>query len=64
MRMKALFLALTMSGWQQGFAYRILLSPLYFVGAGAVVLAIVRAMVFVDASRMVNTNPVHALRCE
>ena len=39
-------------GWLQGFAYRIPLSPLYFVGAGAVALVIAWATVFVHALRV------------
>jgi len=50
--------------WLQGFAYRITLSPLYFVGAGAVALAIAWATVFVHALRVARANPIHALRYE
>jgi len=51
-------------GWLQGFAYRIPLSPLYFVGAGAAALMIAWATVFVHARRVANANPIHALRYE
>ena len=51
-------------GWLQGFAYRIPLSPLYFVTAGAAALVIAWATVFVHAWRVANANPVHALRYE
>jgi putative ABC transport system permease protein len=51
-------------GWLQGFAYRIVLSPLYFVGAGLAALAIAWATVFVHALRVARANPIHALRYE
>jgi putative ABC transport system permease protein len=50
--------------WLQGFAYRITLSPFYFLGAGAVALAIAWATVFVHAQRVARANPIHALRYE
>lgn len=50
--------------WLQSFAYRITLSPLYFLGAGAIALAIAWATVFVHALRVARGNPVHALRYE
>jgi putative ABC transport system permease protein len=50
--------------WLQGFAYRITLSPLYFLGAGAIALVIAWATVFVHARRVANANPIHALRYE
>ena len=37
-------------GWLEGYAYRISLSPLYFVGAGAVALVIAWATVIVHAA--------------
>jgi putative ABC transport system permease protein len=51
-------------GWLAGFAYRITLSPLYFVGAGAAALVIAWATVFAHARRVANANPIHALRYE
>jgi len=51
-------------GWLQGFAYRITLSPLYFLGAGAIALVIAWATVFVHALRVASANPIHALRYE
>ena len=51
-------------GWLQGFAYRITLSPAYFVGAGAIALAIAWATVFVHALRVARANPIRALRYE
>ncbi len=51
-------------GWLQGFAYRITLSPLYFLGAGAAALLIAWATVFAHARRVARANPIHALRYE
>jgi putative ABC transport system permease protein len=51
-------------GWLQGFAYRITLSPLFFLGAGAIALVIAWATVFVHAWRVAGANPIHALRYE
>jgi putative ABC transport system permease protein len=51
-------------GWLSGFAYRIPLSPLYFIGAGGSALVIAWATVFVHAHRVANANPIHALRYE
>jgi putative ABC transport system permease protein len=50
--------------WLGGFAYRMSLSPLYFVGAGAAALAIAWATVFAHALRVARANPIHALRYE
>jgi putative ABC transport system permease protein len=50
--------------WLQGFAYRIALSPLYFLSAGAIALVIAWGTVFVHARRVANANPIHALRYE
>jgi putative ABC transport system permease protein len=51
-------------GWLQGFAYRITLSPVYFLGAGGTALVIAWATVFVHARRVAGANPIHALRYE
>ncbi|HEX4636259.1 MAG TPA: FtsX-like permease family protein, partial [Rhizomicrobium sp.] len=51
-------------GWLQGFAYRIPLSPLYFLGAGLVALLIAWATVFSHARRVAGASPIHALRYE
>ena len=51
-------------GWLQGFAYRIPLSPLYFLGAGLLALLIAWATVFSHARRVAASNPIHALRYE
>jgi putative ABC transport system permease protein len=51
-------------GWLQGFAYRISLNPLYFLGSGAVAMMVAWATVFVHARRVASANPIHALRYE
>jgi len=51
-------------GWLQGFAYRIPLSPAYFLGTGFAAMAIAWATVFTHAGRVANANPIHALRYE
>jgi putative ABC transport system permease protein len=53
-----------LNSWLQGFAYRIPLSPLYFLGAGLVALLIAWATVFSHARRVAGANPIHALRYE
>ncbi len=50
--------------WLQGFAYRIPLSPLYFVGAGGAALVIAWITVFTHARKVANANPIRALRYE
>jgi putative ABC transport system permease protein len=50
--------------WLQGYAYRIALSPLYFLGAGGAALLIAWVTVFVHARRVAEANPIHALRYE
>jgi len=51
-------------GWLEGYAYRVTLNPLYFLGAGAAALLIAWATVFLHASRVAKANPIHALRYE
>jgi putative ABC transport system permease protein len=51
-------------GWLQQFAYRISLSPLYFVVTGIVALLIAWATIFAHAYRVASANPIHALRYE
>ena len=51
-------------GWLQGFAYHIPLSPLYFLGPGAMALIIAWATIFFHARRVAGANPIHALRYE
>ena len=50
--------------WLEGYAYRISLNPLYFLGAGLAALLIAWATVFVHARRVARANPIHALRYE
>jgi putative ABC transport system permease protein len=50
--------------WLQGFAYRIDMSPLYFVGVGLAALAIAWATILGHALRVARANPVKALRYE
>jgi putative ABC transport system permease protein len=51
-------------GWLQTFAYHITLSPLYFLGAGAIAMTIAWATVFTHARRVAEANPINALRYE
>jgi putative ABC transport system permease protein len=53
-----------LNGWLEGYAYRISLNPLYFVGSGAVALVIAWATVIVHAAHVAKANPIHALRYE
>ena len=50
--------------WLDGYAYRISLSPLYFLLGGAAALAIAWATVFAHTLRLARSSPVHALRYE
>ena len=50
--------------WLESYAYRIPLSPLYFVAASVVTLAVAWVTVFTHARRVANANPIHALRYE
>jgi putative ABC transport system permease protein len=50
--------------WLQGFAYRITLSPFYFVAAGLAALVIAWVTIFAHALRVARANPIHALRYE
>jgi putative ABC transport system permease protein len=51
-------------GWLQGYADRISLNPLYFIGAGTAALMIAWATVYAHAYRMARANPINALRYE
>jgi putative ABC transport system permease protein len=53
-----------LNGWLQGFAYRISLSPIYFVGVGLTALLIAWATVLSHALRVSRASPIHALRYE
>jgi putative ABC transport system permease protein len=50
--------------WLDGFAYRITLSPLYFVGVGLVALLIAWMTILSHALRVARANPIRALRYE
>jgi len=50
--------------WLQSFAYRIPLSPLYFMSSGLAALVIAWATVFAHALRVARANPINALRYE
>jgi putative ABC transport system permease protein len=50
--------------WLEGYAYRIELSPLYFIAAGVLALVIAWLTVIGHALRVARANPVHALRYE
>ena len=53
-----------MRGWLDGFDLRIALGPLFFVGAGALALAIAVGTVAGHALRVARAHPIHALRYE
>lgn len=50
--------------WLETYAYRIFLSPLYFLAAGASALAIAWLTVLVHAMRIARSSPVNSLRYE
>jgi putative ABC transport system permease protein len=50
--------------WLEGYAYRISLSPIYFLAGGGVALLIAWATVFVHTLRLARASPVRSLRYE
>jgi putative ABC transport system permease protein len=50
--------------WLQTFAYRIELSPAYFLGVGAAALVIAWVTILTHTLRVARANPIHALRYE
>jgi putative ABC transport system permease protein len=50
--------------WLQTFAYRIDLSPAYFLGVGAAALLIAWVTILTHTLRVARANPIHALRYE
>lgn len=50
--------------WLEGYAYRISLNPLYFVGAGGAAMLIAWTTVFAHAPKVAGANPIHDLRYE
>jgi putative ABC transport system permease protein len=55
---------IVMERWLDGFAYRIVLDPLLFVGAGLVALAIASGTTLYHALQVARSRPVLALRYE
>jgi putative ABC transport system permease protein len=54
----------TMSGWLDNFAYRIELSPLYFIASTGVALVITLITIAYQALKAARANPIEALRYE
>jgi putative ABC transport system permease protein len=50
--------------WLEHYAYRITLSPAYFLAAGVVALIIAWATVYANTLRLARTSPIRALRYE
>jgi putative ABC transport system permease protein len=50
--------------WLEGYAYRISLSPVYFLAGAVAALVIAWATVFAHTLHLARANPVHALRYE
>jgi putative ABC transport system permease protein len=50
--------------WLQTFAYRISLSPVYFLAVGLAALLIAWATILAHTMRVARANPIHALRYE
>ncbi|MBR0177303.1 MAG: FtsX-like permease family protein [Bacteroidales bacterium] len=48
--------------WIEQFAFRITLSPWYFIGAAAIVLAVVALVIGLSSWRIARMNPVKSLR--
>jgi putative ABC transport system permease protein len=53
-----------LTGWLESYAYRIALSPFYFIAAGAAALVIAWITVIGHSLAVARANPVHALRYE
>jgi putative ABC transport system permease protein len=53
-----------MRRWLEGFAYHVSLSPLAFLGAGAIALVIALATVAGHALHVARAKPIEALRYE
>jgi putative ABC transport system permease protein len=50
--------------WLEGYAYKISLSPLYFLAAGTIALLIAWATVIIHTLVVARASPILALRCE
>jgi putative ABC transport system permease protein len=55
---------LVMNRWLDGFAYRIALGPMVFIGAGVIALAIASSTTLYHALQVARSRPVMALRYE
>jgi putative ABC transport system permease protein len=55
---------IVMRRWLDGFAYRIALDPLIFVGAGLLALVVACGITLFHAVQVARSRPVLALRCE
>jgi putative ABC transport system permease protein len=53
-----------MSGWLQGFAYRISMGWLVFVLSGLLIFLIAMLSVLYQALKAATTNPINAIRYE
>lgn len=53
-----------LQGWMEGYAYRIAISPFYFLSAGMVALLIAWGSVIGHALHVARANPIEALRYE
>jgi putative ABC transport system permease protein len=53
-----------LSRWLEGYAYRISLSPTYFLAGAVVALIAAWATVFLHTLRLARASPIHALRYE
>jgi putative ABC transport system permease protein len=51
-------------GWLQNYAYRVALSPFYFIAIGLAALVIAWLTIVGHALRVARANPIHALRTE
>jgi putative ABC transport system permease protein len=51
-------------GWLQNYAYRVALSPVYFIAIGLAALAIAWLTIIGHALRVARANPIYALRTE
>jgi len=54
----------TMGGWLENFAYRIDLSPVYFIASTGAALVITLITIAYQALKAARANPVEALRYE
>jgi putative ABC transport system permease protein len=55
---------LMMSKWLESYAYRIVLTPWYFLGAGLLAVMIAFATISIRTIKAAKANPVKSLRTE